>query len=798
MPDWLRALRGDENQETPASPDQNPPAEQGEVPDWLARIREQDTNEEAAAAPEEEVPLGRSEMPDSPEPAQAAPAEDEPDWLKSLRDTARPEDIARPSETPAAPPGGDEDIPEWLRDLSGTSQPEAPVPTIPQPVEPPPPPASEKPAAGQQESRTAGPEEPPAAGESAAQPAFPADDAWKVGMPDWLSGLEEGSTPPEKPALEETNLPGPSVSPETPVEPFGGTASPEEPQGVPDWLARLDFKKSPEITGQPPASTPVAPVPPAEPTPPVPADIQPIEAAPAGPVGSEMPDWLAEISGSVEGASAPETPSAPEVEEPAAASGADADILPAKADEDNLPEWLRQLQKPEEYPETALPPSAPALVFDESPSGPPPEQEEKAATPFTEDMPDWLARMTPPAEAEPSPGGQEAAPPKGKDEEEITLAPAELPTWVQAMRPIESATPESPAAVASDERVEEGGPLAGLRGVLPPELVGTGIHKPPVYSVRLQTREKQRTDAALLESMVANEAEPQSFTPVKPFPSQRVVRLVIALVLILAVLLALFSGAGQMDLPGYLSEGIGPLQNGISALPADAPVLLAVDYEPALAGEMEAAASSVVAHLMSKGANLVLISTNPSGQLLASRLLQSAYLMQPGYMLQNKTLNLGYLAGGPGALANFAIEPQASTPFTADMQDAWQQPILQKVNSLADFAAIVVVTENLDTARSWVEQVKPSLGNVPLYMVASAQVGPIISAYLNSGQIQGLVTGLTGGAIYEQNTNQIGSGRTNWDGFQYGLLIAIILVLVGGLINSGSALFTRQKPKGEA
>ena len=818
-PDWLKSLRSPS--ESPESSEEGAapavPAAFGgdeEIPDWLRGLSDADQPAEGQA--QEQAPLSADETP--------AEAEQSPGWLSGLE---QPSSIGEPA--PQAEGTWKNDLPDWLAGLEEeSSQAEtlaAPeTPSAPETLA-----APETPAAAEilEAPELAEPEtlpevETPAAPEILAAAEIPAAEE-TLSAPEALAAPETSAATETLAAPETLSARRPEIlaAPEIPAEaeapeaPLAGAVHPAETGSLLNWLSSFEeatpaSTEAPaeaggplELEGQqaaqpfqaetlPSFSSQDQAAPPFEQAP---------EAAPAGPGETGLPDWLLEYSAGGAAAAAeqvtPESlpgPLAPE-ETPEELAGPEAI---AQADEESVPDWLRSLRatKPAEAPAVPLP-SSQALVFEDTTHAAEPPSEGPAQPFPAEEMPDWLARMSPPAQAAPGAAPQEPGTPHGKEEEEITLAPAELPTWVQAMRPIESATPQTPTRVEGDDQIEEVGPLAGLRGVLPAEPLPGKVHKPPVYSVRLQVREKQRTNSALLETMVTKEAEPQPYTPARPFPSQRVVRLVIALVLIVAAAVALITGATQMSFPEYLTGSIMPVQNGINAIPPNVPVLLAVDYEPALAGEMEAAATGVVAHLMSRQANLVMISTNPYGQMLADRLLRNALKLQPAYSMADKTLNLGYLAGGPGALASFAIDPRAATPFTLDMKDAWQAPVLGGVNTLTDFAAVVVVTENLETARSWVEQVKPVLGTVPLYMVASAQIGPVISAYLDSGQVQGQITGLVGGAVYEASNNQIGNGRGLWDAFQFGLLVAIILILVGGLINSGNALFTRRKPKGE-
>lgn len=83
-------------------------------------------------------------------------------------------------------------------------------------------------------------------------------------------------------------------------------------------------------------------------------------------------------------------------------------------------------------------------------------------------------------------------------------------------------------------------------------------------------------------------------------------------------------------------------------------------------------------------------------------------------------------------------------------------------------------------------------------MAISAQAEPIIYPYYASGQVSGLVSGLSGGATYERMLGQNGFGRKYWDSYSVGLLLAEIMIAIGAMTNLLVALRARQKtPKEE-
>ena len=80
------------------------------------------------------------------------------------------------------------------------------------------------------------------------------------------------------------------------------------------------------------------------------------------------------------------------------------------------------------------------------------------------------------------------------------------------------------------------------------------------------------------------------------------------------------------------------------------------------------------------------------------------------------------------------------------------------------------------------KQIDAALANKPLLMVASAQAGPLLQPYVLSGQITGMISGISDAARYEfVNNGRPGIARTYWDTFGIGLMISIALIIVGSL-----------------
>jgi len=341
-----------------------------------------------------------------------------------------------------------------------------------------------------------------------------------------------------------------------------------------------------------------------------------------------------------------------------------------------------------------------------------------------------------------------------------------------------------------DQELEQEGPLAGLRNVLPPRVDPLEIRKPKLYSIKLQVTATQQSQAALMQKMVESEALSRPISTAKPVLVMRPLRWIIAGVLLLAVLLPALLGSKAFPLPYIPPTETSLFKDAVENLPEASPVLVVFDYQPGYAGEMESAASPVIDHLMTRNALLSFISSSPTGVLMGERMMavQNQRRVETGqnvYELNVQYVDLGYLPGGAAGIQVFATRPRDTLGRDVVFGDLWTLPALQGVTvdgvtKLSNFAAVIVLTDNPDTGRMWVEQAGPALGGKPLMMVISAQAEPMIRPYYDSGQLYGMVTGLEGGAIYEQLTLRPEQARQYWDSYGLGMIASEFLIVIGG------------------
>ncbi|MDO8754029.1 MAG: hypothetical protein Q7J80_09070, partial [Anaerolineales bacterium] len=403
-----------------------------------------------------------------------------------------------------------------------------------------------------------------------------------------------------------------------------------------------------------------------------------------------------------------------------------------------------------------------------------------------------------------------------EDIDSEAIAPDDLPAWVEAMRPLDSGISQlsSTASLSgTDQIIEESGALAGLQGVLPAGLGFAPMSKPKVYPIRvagrdeqqahaglleqmqtvesapvptvsykLQASDEQQAHAALLEQIISAEAAPVPMASFSVLRTSRSLRWFLALIIFGTIALPLSMRTQMFSLPVGIPLDVNGALQVAQSIPESAPVLVAFDYEPARAGEMEAAAAPMFDQMiLLRHPHLTFISTNETGAILVERFLAGP-LAAHNYQSGIQYVNLGYLPGGQMGIRAFGQKPQVTAPFDLSLSSAWQSAPLAGVSALSQFAALIVVTDDADAARTWIEQTQSVRGGIPFVVISSAQAAPMIQPYYESQQISGLVPGLYGGALFEQyNAGRPGTARLYWDAFSLGMLLAMSVVFGGGL-----------------
>ena len=650
---------------------------------------------------------------------------DSQDWLDHLREPASDAEINEPPENPAdsSEPSAEE-VPDWLARIRAREQSEraATEETQPAPAEVP---QSEIPDWLSQLKQEQA-EEPPS--DAPSQTVPPQDEAENDEQEDWLKKLDawQNSTPTssETEQPEETAAGSKVTSEEQPA----ASAKPPVENLVPDWLQAFIEESDSPVPSAPvwPAEQPSAPAN----TPASENEPQQQEGLPSQPAQA---DQISQLTDSTE-TSAPEVPlqDLPQQESGLAAFQ---DTLTGQGANGQLPT--------------------------------PPAAQNNLVPPFNESsLIDWMEDKT-------SDKNSVENKPAAK------LEPATLPAWLQELNPKNNK--DISAQPNSAENIEEVGPLAGIEGTLQGGEVRQFYKRPQTFSGLLKVTENQQIRSKLLKS-IADQASWEGENQEKKPGSQRwILRLLVTVAMLAAVFIPLFLSNIVGFTPALYPAEVVQTYNIINSLTADKPVLVAADFDGSLSGELNWSYQPVIAHLMERNISIAFLSTNSAGATLLNQSVTALIEKYPAYAAPEKWMNLGYLPGGSIGLQGIAQDPRLTMPLNSALQPVWQASPFDTIKRISDFGALIVISENADTAKYWIEQVKPSLGTTPLLVIISAQSAPLLQPYYDSGQISGYLSGLNSAAAYEALTKSPQNATSHLASYQITMALVILLVAIGGI-----------------
>ena len=794
VPDWLAEATAAEDSAESAEEeaDAEPVAEAAttdddddDVPDWLAEATATEDSTESAEEEADAEPVAEAATTDDDD-------DDVPDWLAAASIPAESADKATLATEPDASTSDDDDDLDWLADL--TDEPaKAEEPTEPTeadfaPI------TDDLDWLADLDSSTESAEATPAETEAEAAGASAADDAL---VPDWLQGFagDEASAEAVAPVAEGETDATPGDEPA--AVPAAAEAEPE----IPDWLSDFSGEEDEYVSPDGPPTL-------ADPVEPPSLDILVGEA--------DVPDWLAGFAdGDAE--SAP-TDAPPLMPAPAATGASEADVPDwlAGLDTDAAASPVADTEKDDEPAILAASPLAEVATpeTDETPSESDdsvsilPEGFIPAPADVSDDAPDWLADFDlgefPTGDAAPAIesddllglGGALASVAEDADEEDtgeidlsaIDLEGSDLPDWLSeaapgektdpVMRPI---SPDIPAelhalrfeAITSDEpssepgKAETVGALKDVSGVIRPEMIFEG--QSLEVTRRVDELIMDRGDQDLVEVIDEILAHEGRARPVEEGARTALplVRWLATLLLLAAVIAATIVGVGFVSAP-VPTEGPQAAFDAVRALPDDATVLLAFEYEPQRQAELQPIASALVADIASRGnRTLYAASTQPMGASLAEDALDESGETPAEWV------NLGYVAGrdtGVSALVLGgvidSIIPEADLPSLRD-----DQPDM-----------IIVLAGQPEDVRVWVEQAAQPTG-APIIAAVSAGAAPMVYPYLQSGQLTALMSGVEDAAAY---WTLVGADLTELapvrNSQALGALVAVVMIVIGGVV----------------
>lgn len=191
-----------------------------------------------------------------------------------------------------------------------------------------------------------------------------------------------------------------------------------------------------------------------------------------------------------------------------------------------------------------------------------------------------------------------------------------------------------------------------------------------------------------------------------------------------------------------------PIFASIEALPSGASVLVALDYSPASAPEIEPMAQALIRHLFLREVRPVFVTLWPEGNNMLERL--RAQVLAPDFPHLREGRDyaaLGYKAGGPMVIN--ALRQDLKAMYTSDLRGVPLDslPALAGIRRLDGFPLIIALSGGTPGLKEWILYGGDPTGT-PVAGGCTGIGTPEFLAYF-PGQLLGLLGGLKGASEYE-------------------------------------------------
>ncbi|MEE4195096.1 MAG: hypothetical protein V2J07_07850, partial [Anaerolineae bacterium] len=349
----------------------------------------------------------------------------------------------------------------------------------------------------------------------------------------------------------------------------------------------------------------------------------------------------------------------------------------------------------------------------------------------------------------------------------------ELPDWVGQIEAAESA----------EELWET--PIAAMAAISASVQTSLDEEQPDI--------DQERAHIQLMERILLSEKGTVAVASPHRRAREVTLRLMLTLMVIVAVLAGLYSMVPpRSDFVNNAPAAVVKFDQAIDFYQANLsnkPVLVVFDYQPAYHEEISVYAELPLKTLMANDARIFTFSTLPEGPALGQKMLFET-VMRNGlqYNTQSQAVPMGYLPGGSNAIRDFSTRMR-SVVHGLDVGSSgvylWDLPMVTDVDSIDDFALVLVLTDDLDKARLWIEQSTMYLPETtPMLMVTSARISPMLRPYLLSEQLDGHIGSAVDAAAYgnPELSNQVGNYIYYWRSYQLGIYLMVATIIAGAVL----------------
>jgi hypothetical protein len=249
----------------------------------------------------------------------------------------------------------------------------------------------------------------------------------------------------------------------------------------------------------------------------------------------------------------------------------------------------------------------------------------------------------------------------------------------------------------------------------------------------------------------------------------------------IAVVLPFFMSISQEI---QISPEVQQLYDAVEKLEPGSKVLVSFDYDPPSAPELQPMAEAFLQFCLSRDLKIIIMGLWPQGPQQANLALEKVFESD---MLKDKKLeygvdyvNLGFQAGNEFVIQRMGADFRASFPTDYAGRKYEDLPLVRNIKNFSNIDYSFNLSAGYPGSVEWV-QVAVDRYSLKMGVGNTAVQAPQMYAYLNAGQLEGLLGGMNGASEFESLTKITGKGTLFMLSQSFAHMVVIAFIIIGNV-----------------
>ncbi len=240
----------------------------------------------------------------------------------------------------------------------------------------------------------------------------------------------------------------------------------------------------------------------------------------------------------------------------------------------------------------------------------------------------------------------------------------------------------------------------------------------------------------------------------------------------------------NFTMPLNVSPVVQTLYDALNKLPKGSKVLASFDYDPPSAPELQPMADAFVKWAFRNDIKVIIVGLWPQGPLQANLSVEAA-MADPEIAAKNPKygvdyVNLGFQTGNEFVIQGMGTSFRAKFPTDLYNTPYDSIPLMRGVENFSNIDFVMNLSSGYPGTVEWVQIAVDRFG-VPVGAGNTAVQAPQVYPYVESGQLTGLLGGMSGAAEFEKATGEAGQANTFLLSQSFAHLVVVGFILIGNV-----------------